>query len=134
MEVYQEPTVLRFPQFLRCWATLLFERSLRDKLPPVVYWRGGGSVPNKKSAAKALRVSERRRLENALHRGKMRSAIKRFRQALGEGNREAAEELLRKAVAQIDKAASKKAIHKRQADRRKSRLMKAYYRTFVLSA
>jgi len=91
-------------------------------------------LPNTKSAAKALRVAERRRLENALHRGRMRSAVKRFRQALSDRNRELAEQLLRQAVAQIDKAASKKAIHKRQADRRKSRLMRAFYTTFVLSA
>lgn len=92
----------------------------------LVVSEGGKRVPNHRSAEKALRVAERRRLENVSRKSAMRTASKKFRLAVAAGQKEQAQALLREAISKIDRAAAKRAIHPRQADRRKSRLMKAF--------
>lgn len=81
-------------------------------------------MPNIKSAAKRVRVTEKRTLRNRQVKATMRTAIRQYLQTLESGSREVAEASLRNAVSQIDRAASKGVIHKNQAARKKSRLSK----------
>jgi small subunit ribosomal protein S20 len=81
-------------------------------------------VPKVSSAAKRVRVTEKRTLRNRQVKSAMRTAIRKYLQAIEAGSREEAEQSLRKAISQIDRAASKGVIHKNQAARRKSRLSK----------
>ncbi len=81
-------------------------------------------MPNISSAAKRVRVTEKRTLRNRQVKSTMRTAIRQYLQTLESGSREEAEASLRNAVSQIDRAASKGVIHKNQAARKKSRLSK----------
>ncbi|MGI6557686.1 MAG: 30S ribosomal protein S20 [Limnochordia bacterium] len=81
-------------------------------------------MPKVSSAAKRVRVTEKRTLRNRQVKSAMRTAIRKYLQAIEAGSREEAEQSLRKAISQIDRAASKGVIHKNQAARRKSRLSK----------
>lgn len=81
-------------------------------------------MPNISSAAKRVRVTEKRTLRNRQVKATMRTAIRQYLQTLESGSREVAEASLRNAISQIDRAASKGVIHKNQAARKKSRLSK----------
>lgn len=81
-------------------------------------------MPKVSSAAKRVRVTEKRTLRNRQVKSAMRTAIRKYLQAIEAGSREEAEQSLRKAISQIDRAASKGVIHKNQAARKKSRLSK----------
>ncbi|MGC8819558.1 MAG: 30S ribosomal protein S20 [Fervidobacterium sp.] len=87
-------------------------------------------MPNKKSAEKRVRVSEKRRILNKAYKTSMKNKIKAVLTAIAEKKpAEEVRELFRKAQSAIDKAARSGAIHKNQASRRKSRLaakVKAY--------
>uniref|UniRef100_A0A7V4NFA0 Small ribosomal subunit protein bS20 n=1 Tax=Fervidobacterium pennivorans TaxID=93466 RepID=A0A7V4NFA0_FERPE len=87
-------------------------------------------MPNTKSAAKRVRVSEKRRILNKAYKTSMKNKIKAVLKALAEGKPvEEVQQLFRVAQSAIDKAARRGAIHKNQASRRKSRLaakVKAY--------
>jgi len=80
-------------------------------------------LANTKSAIKAIRVSERRRLRNKPVRTAARSFVARAKKVIEKGGAEAVE-AVRQAASVLDKAAQKGVIHKRTAARRKSRLMK----------
>jgi len=80
-------------------------------------------LANKKSTIKRLRSAERRQLQNRIHRGQTRTAIKNARHAIAEGHLDKAQEAVRVAIKALDKAAQKNVIHKNNAARRKSRLM-----------
>lgn len=79
-------------------------------------------MPILKSSKKALRVSERRRLENLAHKEAYKSAIKKVKKLLESGQTEKISELLRVTKSAIDKAAKNKTIHQNKAARIKSRL------------
>ncbi len=79
-------------------------------------------MANHVSAEKRARQATRRRLNNRMQRGAMRTAIKRVHAAIEAGDRDAAAEALKQAVPLIDRAGRKGLIHKRQASRRVSRL------------
>ncbi len=80
-------------------------------------------VPNKRSAAKRVRQSEKRRLRNKARKTAMKNAIKKVLKAIEEGKpKEEVLELFRKAQALIDKAEQKGAIHRNTASRKKRRL------------
>ncbi|NLN16068.1 MAG: 30S ribosomal protein S20 [Firmicutes bacterium] len=81
-------------------------------------------MPKVSSAAKRVRITERRTLRNRQVKSAMRTAIRKYLQTLETGSREEAQLSLRNAISQIDRAASKGVIHKNQAARRKSRLSK----------
>lgn len=81
-------------------------------------------MPRVSSAAKRVRITERRTLRNRQVKSAMRTAIRKYLQTLETGSREEAQLSLRNAISQIDRAASKGVIHKNQAARRKSRLSK----------
>jgi small subunit ribosomal protein S20 len=83
-------------------------------------------LPNTKSAAKAMRQAERRRLRNKPIRSAARTFVKKARLAADGGSTEEALAAVVKAQSYLDSAASKGVIHKNNAARRKSRLMKRY--------
>jgi len=80
-------------------------------------------VPNTKSAAKALRVSERRRLRNKSTKSAVKTFIRKAEAAIAASSEQSVE-AVRQAIRALDKAAEKKILHKNNAARRKSRLMK----------
>lgn len=87
-------------------------------------------MPNTRSAAKALRQSEKRRLRNKAVRSATRTCIKKARLAMETSSRDEAWEALRRAVRALDKAAQKGVIHPNNAARRKSRLMRLFNSKF----
>lgn len=82
-------------------------------------------MPNTKSAKRALRKSDVRRLRNRSTRSELRSAIKIARTAISGDDAQAATKALQSATKQIDQAAAKGIIHKNAAARTKSRLAKS---------
>lgn len=81
-------------------------------------------MPNTKSAAKALRVQERRRLRNKAVRSATRTFTKKAQVAIAEGETNPVADVVRQAISAIDRAARKGVIHPNNAARKKSRLMK----------
>jgi len=80
-------------------------------------------VPNKRSAAKRVRQSEKRRLMNKARKSSFKNVVKKLMRAMEEGkSKEEVMELFKKAQKLIDKAAQKGAIHKNTASRKKRRL------------
>ena len=80
-------------------------------------------MPNKRSAAKRVRQSEKRRLRNKSRKTAFKNAVKKVLKAMEEGkNKEEVLELYKRAQALIDKAEQKGAIHRNTAARKKSRL------------
>jgi small subunit ribosomal protein S20 len=89
-----------------------------------LYLRRSFSLANTKSALKAIRVSERRRLRNQPIRTGVKTAVRKARAAIATGATEQAEQATVLAQSKLDKAASKGVLHWRNAARRKSRLMR----------
>jgi small subunit ribosomal protein S20 len=83
------------------------------------------TMPNTKSANKAMRQSRRRNIINARTKSKFKSALKNTRTLISESKVADSAESLKKAMSALDKAVKKKVIHKNTASRRKSRLAKA---------
>ena len=81
-------------------------------------------MPNTKSAAKALRVQERRRLRNKSVRSATRTFLKKAQTAITGGETNATADVIRQAISALDRAARKGVLHPNNAARRKSRLMK----------
>jgi len=80
-------------------------------------------VPNKRSAAKRVRQSEKRRLRNKARKTSFKNAIKKLMKAMEEGKtKDEVMELYRNVQALIDKAEQKGAIHRNTAARKKSRV------------
>ncbi|MBI5396667.1 MAG: 30S ribosomal protein S20 [Verrucomicrobia bacterium] len=79
-------------------------------------------MPNTKSAAKALRSSESKRLRNKSVKSALHTLQKRFLGLVGEGKKDEAAALLPQIMSALDKAAKGDIIHRNSADRRKSRL------------
>lgn len=80
-------------------------------------------MANKKSALKAIRVSERKRAQNRPVRSAVKTHIKSVELAISQADENIAEKA-RLAISQIDKAVTKGILHRNAAARRKSRLMK----------
>jgi small subunit ribosomal protein S20 len=81
-------------------------------------------MPNIKSAIKRVKVSEKRRLQNASQKSALRTAVKTAEGALNSQNVESAKDALVTATKKLDKAVTKGLIHKNAANRKKSRLAK----------
>lgn len=81
-------------------------------------------MPNTKSAAKAMRVQERRRLRNKAVRSATRTSVKRAEAQIAAGENNPVAEGVRLAISALDRSARKGVIHPNNAARRKSRLMK----------
>ncbi|WP_298868068.1 30S ribosomal protein S20 [uncultured Gimesia sp.] len=82
-------------------------------------------MPNSRSAKRALRKSDVRRLRNRSTRSELRNIIKNARVAIAGDDSQATVQALQKAAKEIDQAASKGIIHKNAAARTKSRLAKS---------
>lgn len=82
-------------------------------------------MPNTKSAAKAMRQSERRRTNNLRTKSKFKLAVKEVRKNVAAKETKTLEADLKKAFSTLDKAVKKGVIHKNTANRKKSRLAKA---------
>jgi small subunit ribosomal protein S20 len=81
-------------------------------------------VPNTRSAAKQMRVQERRRLRNRAVRSATRTYVKKAEAGIAAGESSGVADVIRQAISAIDRAAKKGVIHPNNAARRKSRLMK----------
>lgn len=81
-------------------------------------------MPITKSAKKALRQSERRRVRNAAKKDAFRQALKKVRALAVAKNKKELESALSLAFKTLDKAAKTNAISKQTAARKKSRLVK----------
>lgn len=81
-------------------------------------------MPIKKSATKALRQSEKRRLRNLKVKRNLDFLIRKSRKALKAKNIDSAKDFISKTIKALDKAAQKKIIKKNTAARQKSRLVK----------
>lgn len=82
-------------------------------------------MPNTKSAAKAMRQSERRRARNLVKKDAAKAAVKSVRKLVTENKKPETAEALRLAMKALDKAVKTRVIHKNTAARKKSRLAKA---------
>lgn len=80
---------------------------------------------------KAMRSSERKRVQNRVYRSRAGTYVKRARSLIEAGRLEEAQEAVRLAVIALDRAAQKGVIHQNNAARRKSRLMQMFNRAFA---
>lgn len=83
-------------------------------------------MPNTRNAAKALRKSQKRRLQNRSQRSALRTLLKKCRVAAAGDDSDAKQTTLRDAIKRLDQAAAKGLIHKNKAARTKSRLAKLF--------
>lgn len=84
-------------------------------------------MANTKSAKKAARRSDDRRVQNMHYKRTMRTKVKKVREALDAGDGGVARSALGDAAKYIDHVASKGVIHQRTASRKISRLSKAVH-------
>lgn len=80
-------------------------------------------MANTKSALKAVRNSEKKRIRNLSRKRAMKSALRAVQKAIEAGDRKLAESLLPAAYKATDKASKSSVIHKNAAARYKSRLV-----------
>ena len=82
-------------------------------------------MPNLKSAAKRMRIEQKRRARNRAVKSTVKTFINKAQRAIvTEPGADATTESLRQAISQLDRAATKGVLHKNNVARRKSRLMK----------
>lgn len=82
-------------------------------------------MPNLKSAAKRMRIEQKRRARNRAVKSTVKTYITKAQKAIvAEPGADATTEALRQAISQLDRAATKGVLHKNNVARRKSRLMK----------
>jgi len=81
-------------------------------------------VPQHKSAEKALRQSEKRRLRNRMFKSRVKTEIKKFLSYLEAGDLEKAEMQLRVAQSLLHRGVSKGIFHKNKAANKISKLFK----------
>ncbi|MEX2425790.1 MAG: 30S ribosomal protein S20 [Thermomicrobiaceae bacterium] len=79
-------------------------------------------MPNIKSAAKRVDVSERRRQRNRVFISAARTRIRRAEKLIERGDADSAALAVGDATSTLDRAANKGIIHRNNAARRKSRL------------
>ena len=80
-------------------------------------------MPNTRSAAKQMRVAERRRVRNRIVKSSVKTFIRKAERTIAASVDEAQAQVVQ-AIKSLDKASAKGILHKRNAARRKSRLMK----------
>lgn len=81
-------------------------------------------MPKTKSAAKMIRVSERKREQNKPIRTAAKTQVSKTLMLIESNELDLAKEAVKQAMSALDRAAQKGVIHPKNADRRKSRLMK----------
>ena len=90
-------------------------------------------MPVTKSAKKALRVSQKKRVHNLRVKNKMKVLVKELLKKIEEKKTEEAKKLLPEVFKALDKAAKRGVIKKNAASRKKSRLTKAINKLKVAS-
>jgi len=82
-------------------------------------------MPNTKSAAKRMRIEQKRRARNRAVKSTVKTFITKAQKSIvAEPGAEATTEAIRQAISQLDRAATKGVLHRNNVARRKSRLMK----------
>ncbi len=81
-------------------------------------------MPITRSAKKALRSANRKRVHNLARKDKVSSSVKNLRKLITAGNKKEAMIELKKVQQALDKAVKGKTILKNAASRKKSRLSK----------
>ena len=89
-------------------------------------------LPNIKSAAKRVDVSERRRKRNRIFISAARTRIRRAESLIQQGDADAAALAVGDAISTLDRAANKGIIHRNNAARRKSRL-RSKFKSLVMA-
>ena len=79
-------------------------------------------MPHSRSAKKALRRSEARRVYNRAVKSAVKTQVKKLQVAIDSGNAEDMQAQLRLTAKRLHKAAAKKVIHRNYAARHLSRL------------
>jgi len=82
-------------------------------------------VPNTRSAAKQMRVAERRRVRNRIVKSAVKTYVRKAERTIVAAIDDAQSQVVQ-AIKSLDKAAAKGILHKSNVARRKSRLMKKF--------
>ena len=82
------------------------------------------SLPSTRSAARWMRVSERKRMRSKPVRTAAKTQVTRTLGLIQSGELDLAKEAARQAASTLDRAAQKGVIHSNNAARRKARLMR----------
>ena len=82
------------------------------------------TIPNTKSAEKALRQSKKRRVQNISKKDAYKIAVKEFKRLLTAGKFDEAKQFLSKVYQKLDKATKANVIKKNKASRLKSKASK----------
>ena len=85
-------------------------------------------MANTKSAIKAIRSSEKKRVRNRRVRTETRTYIKKAKSQIEAGELEEAQKSVAQAIQALDKAAERGILHRNNASRRKSRLVQSLNR------
>jgi len=88
--------------------------------------RKEAGLPKSKSAEKAARAAERKRLRNKSVRSATKTHLTRAEKLISSNEFESAQQAVIAATSALDRAAKKGAIHPNTAARCKSRLMKKF--------
>lgn len=91
-------------------------------------------MPKSKSAQKAARAAERKRLRNRSIRSVTKTYVTQAEKLVLSNELESAQPAVVAAISALDKAAKKRVIHPNTAARRKSRLMKKLNQATLSSA
>jgi small subunit ribosomal protein S20 len=81
-------------------------------------------LPGSKSAEKAARVSERKRIRNRSVKSAIKTKITKSEKFIAGSELESARAAVAETISDLDRAVKKGIIHRNTAGRRKSRLMK----------
>jgi small subunit ribosomal protein S20 len=79
-------------------------------------------MPNTKSAARRMRNSARKQLQNRSVKSRLHTLERSYLNLLGAGKRDDASKALRAVSSAFDKAAKSGVVHRATANRKKSRL------------
>jgi small subunit ribosomal protein S20 len=88
--------------------------------------RKEAGLPRSKSAEKAARVAERKRLRNKSVKSATKTHLTRAEKLISSNKLESAQQAVVAATSALDRATKKGVIHPNTAARRKSRLMKKF--------
>lgn len=83
-------------------------------------------MANIKSSLKRAKKAEKNRLINAMHKSRLKTAIKRYQRLIAAEDKEAAKESLTKVISLIDKSVGKGILHKNNAAHKKSSLTRQF--------
>ncbi len=91
-------------------------------------------MANHVSAEKRTRQNSKRRVQNRLHRGGMRTEVKAFRAALEGDDRDAARQALLDAISAVERTKSRGVVPRGTASRAVSRMTLAFNKKFATQA